>query len=112
MRERIHSFLGFARKSRNLVSGYNGCEDAVKKGKVYLIIVAEDISEKTMEKFKAMGDERRIPFRVFNDKETLSEMTGLHNRGIYAITDENLSEAILREIDGKGQKTIITGGGM
>ncbi|MGI6752330.1 MAG: L7Ae/L30e/S12e/Gadd45 family ribosomal protein [Anaerovoracaceae bacterium] len=112
MREKIHSYLGFARKAGNLISGYKGCEDAIKRGRAYLIIIGSDISRNTADKFKAMGDERGIPFRIYKDKESLSNMTGLYDRGVFAITDEKLSEAILKEIDGKGQKIKFTGGGM
>ena len=36
--------MGFAKKSGNLVSGVNTCTFAIKKGKVKLVILAEDIS--------------------------------------------------------------------
>ena len=52
MRSKLQSYLGFARKSGNLVMGFNSCVFAMKKGKIKLLIVAEDLSENTSEKIK------------------------------------------------------------
>ena len=48
--QKVISYLGFAKKSRNLLTGVNTCTFALAKGKVRLMILAEDISEKTAEK--------------------------------------------------------------
>lgn len=100
MREKIHSYLGFARKSRNLISGYNSCLHALKKGNVHLVIVTEDISEKTIEKFKYISESANVEFRVYGNLDTMGEFTGESGRGVFAICEENLAKAIVKEIDG------------
>ena len=103
MRSKIHSYLGFARKSRNLVAGYNACCDAVKRNQVKLLLLAGDLSENTIKYFQKLSTERGLALRVYEDRETLTSMTGL-SRGVYGITDQGLAQGILREIDGKGRR--------
>ena len=45
MKKKIDSYLGFAKKSGNLMSGINTCSFGLSRGKVKLVILAEDISE-------------------------------------------------------------------
>ena len=44
MKSKVLSLMGFARKSGNLVSGVNTCTYNLNRGKVKLMILAEDIS--------------------------------------------------------------------
>ncbi len=43
---------------------------------------------------------RKIPVYVFGKKETLSQITGEIERGIFGITNEHLASAIINEIKG------------
>ena len=45
MKSKLESYLGFARKSGNLISGAGTCEINMAKGKVKLLIIAEDTAE-------------------------------------------------------------------
>ena len=46
-KDRVLSMLGLATRSRNVVSGGFATEEAVKSGKAYLVIIAEDASDNT-----------------------------------------------------------------
>ena len=50
MRSKVESYLGFAKKSGNLMSGSNTCIFVMAKGKVRLVILADDISENSEKK--------------------------------------------------------------
>ena len=50
MKKKIDSYLGFAKKSGNLMSGINTCSFGLSRGKVKLVILAEDISENSEKK--------------------------------------------------------------
>ena len=45
--DKIYGILGIACKAGKVVSGFDSILENVKKGKVKVIIIAEDISEKT-----------------------------------------------------------------
>ena len=47
MTDRVLSMLGLAAKSGNVVSGEFSTEKAVKTGKAFLVIVADDSSDNT-----------------------------------------------------------------
>ncbi|NLT47547.1 MAG: hypothetical protein GXX92_03965 [Clostridiales bacterium] len=103
MREKIHSYLGFAKRSRNLVSGYNSCIYGIERGKIYLLVLTADLSENTKKKFQALAESCNVQLRIYGTMETMQEMTGEIDRGVYGITDKNLAKAILEEIDRYGR---------
>ena len=101
MRKKVDSYLGFAAKSRNLVSGYHTCLYGIRQKKLKLLILSEDLSENTVKKLTKLSEENGIPSRVYGKSGELSKATGNQERGIFGITDKNFADIILREIDGE-----------
>jgi ribosomal protein L7Ae-like RNA K-turn-binding protein len=99
MREKIHSYLGFAKRSGNLITGYNTCVSAINKKKLKLLILTSDISENTMKKMMKESEKNKVPYRVYGNADEISQITGCEGRGIFGITDENFSNIIAKEID-------------
>lgn len=99
MRDKVFRYIGLAARGRMVAVGYNTCVFSMSKSKVKLIILAEDLSQNSVEKIKSEADRKGIPVRVYGNKQELSHMTGKENSGIFGITDANLSKAILEEID-------------
>ncbi len=101
MREKIESYMGFAAKSRKLISGAETCKAFMAKGKVKLLIIAEDISANTKEKVIREAVRHNVEYKVFGEKEKLSAMTGETDSGIFGILDDNFKNVILKEIESK-----------
>lgn len=101
MRKKVDSYLGFATKSKNLVSGYQTCLHTIQKNKLKLLILSEDLSENTVKKMSKLADENDVPVRIYGKSEELSKATGSQERGIFGITDVNFADVILKEIDGE-----------
>lgn len=99
MREKIHSYLGFAKRSRNLITGYNTCMYGLKGGKLCLIILTEGLSENTVNKFTKAAADRKVPLRIYGTWEELSVMAGESGAGVFGITDDGFAQIILKEID-------------
>ncbi len=99
MRERIHSYFGFARKSGNLISGYNTCLYGIQKKKVKLVILASDLSENTLTKLQRLCEAQRIPYRICLSIEQLSQYAGEEGKGVFAVTDRGFADVICKEID-------------
>lgn len=99
MRSKLESYFGFARKSGNLVAGYDTCIQLMKRNRIKLLIVTEDASEKTREKFLKLAEKNHVRIHVFGKTEELSEMTGMASRNIYGLTDSNFANAIAKEIE-------------
>lgn len=99
MRSKLESYFGFARKSGSLVTGYETCIQMIKRNRIKLLIVAEDASEKTKEKFQKLADHNQVEIHVFGKTDELSAMAGLENRSIFGLTDSNFAKAIVKEIE-------------
>lgn len=95
MKDKVLSLLGFVQKSGNLLSGENTCELFIKKNKIKLLIISEEASVNSKNKFMNLCDSRNIPFIVFGSKYDLSSAIGKFNRAIIGIKDENFSRRIL-----------------
>lgn len=99
MKNKVLSYLGFAKKSGNLVSGVNTCTFNMARGKAKLVILAEDISENSEKKI--MKEIRRygVDHIQYGTGEELSHATGTEGRSVFAVLDENFAETIRREIE-------------
>lgn len=93
--DKIYSFLSIAKKAGKLVSGYNSCEFDIKKDKCKLIIIAEDASQNTIEKFKNICSSRNVPFAIFGSKERLGTSIGKDEASVLGIKDDGMSRVVL-----------------
>lgn len=101
MKKKIDAYLGFAKKSRNLITGYNTCIYAAQKHKLKLLLLAEDVSENTMKKFEELAKAQKIPMKIYGTKELLSNLTGEVDKGIFGIVDGHFAQIIRKELDDK-----------
>jgi len=99
MRKKLHSYLGFAKRSGGLITGYNTCAHAMKRGKLKLLILTEDMSENTLKKIIKEAEKGGVPYRIYGETCEISQITGCEGRGIFGIVDENFSNIITKEID-------------
>ena len=67
-KDRVLSMLGLATRSRNVVSGGFATEEAVKNGKAYLVIIAENASDNTRKKYSNMCEFYKVPYWYYSEK--------------------------------------------
>ena len=96
--DRVLSMLGIAARAGKIASGEFSTEKAVKAGKAYLVLTAEDASENTKKKFRDMADFYGVPYRVYGVKETLGRCIGKDYRSSLAVIDERLAEAVVEKM--------------
>ncbi|MEG0157207.1 MAG: ribosomal L7Ae/L30e/S12e/Gadd45 family protein, partial [Anaerovoracaceae bacterium] len=99
MRKKIDSYLGFAKKSGNLVSGANTCTVTATRGRVKLLIIAEDIAENSREKMIKLAQSKNIPYVIYGLSDELSRITGTSGRSVFGITDRNFAQTIATVIE-------------
>lgn len=99
MNLKIESYLGFARKSGSLLAGQETCSEAMKRGKIKLLIVTEDLSENTTKKLLALAEKTKTPYRIYGHSDRLSAATGLGGTAVYGINNLNFTDVIIKEID-------------
>lgn len=96
---RFLALLGFAHKSRNLVTGEDTCIINIKKGAVKLVFIAGDASENTKDRFLHLCKSKNIPVRIIEDRDTLSSAIGKVNRTTFGVTDQKFAEEMLKALD-------------
>ena len=94
MLSKFCTMLGFAQKSGNMVSGENTVEMYLPRKKISLVIIAEDASDNTKDKFVQMSSRFQVPYIIWGDRETLSHAIGKYNRAVYGITNKKFSREL------------------
>ena len=94
--KKILGLLGLATRARKICFGADSVELQMRKRKVQLVIVAEDASARTKEKFKDLGKEECIPIMIQETIETLSKAIGKSNKAIIGIEDSNIANEICK----------------
>lgn len=97
--DRVLSMLGIAAKGRNAVSGEFAVEKAVKAGKAFLVIVAEEASDNTKKMFTNMCEFYEVPLAFYGTKDMLGNAIGKQMRANVAVTDRGLANSILKLLE-------------
>lgn len=95
--------IGLATKAGKTVTGEFSTEKAVKEGKAYLVVVADNASDNTKKKFRNMCDYYQVTIKIFSDKDALGNACGKEFRASLAVTDAGLADAIIKQIDSYNQ---------
>lgn len=96
--ERVMGYLGLAARAGKMESGEFSTENAVKRGKARLVLIAGDASENTKKKFQNMCEYYHVPCCIFSDKETIGHAIGKEFRASCAITDGGLASSAARAL--------------
>lgn len=88
---KIVSYIGFAKKAGKLLSGQTHLKHT--KEKLHLILVCGSATENLKNLAKNLATRNECSYIV--TKPLLSELTKIENIKIVALTDENLSKAII-----------------
>lgn len=96
--ERIVSTLALANKAGRIVSGTEKVMDALRKGNVALLLLAEDISEDSATKFLAIADRTGVESFRFSLKERLGAPLGKEIRSAVAVAPGPFAESLRREL--------------
>lgn len=100
LEQKIYALLGFSQKAGKMVSGDDTVVLAMGKGKIKLLIIAEDLSENSWKKFqqKTRNFKKKngeaVEIIKFGTKETLGGAIGKSPRGILGIADEGFGKAL------------------
>ena len=91
-------------RAGRVVSGEDAVESAARRGKVQLLIVAEDASENTRRKFSALARSYRIPEVISGKKELLGQAIGRAPRAVVGVTDRGFARMLSESVQGSVQE--------
>lgn len=97
-KSKIISYIGLATKAGKIVSGEFSTEKAVKEGKAFIVIVAEDASDNTKKKFSNMCIHYKVPIFFFGKKTELGHGMGKESRASLALLDKGLTDAVMKQL--------------
>ncbi|MCR5134184.1 MAG: ribosomal L7Ae/L30e/S12e/Gadd45 family protein [Clostridiales bacterium] len=100
------SYLGFARKAGQLVTGMGTCEIQLKKGRVRLLLFAEDMAAGSLEKAIALAKRYGVPYVIAGTGEELSQSTGTAGRYVFGVTDAHFAGVIASSIEKEEQTAV------
>lgn len=92
MNNRFLQFLGIVKKSGKIAEGYNKCEETIKNGMAKLIILSNDISDNTKNKFENYSLRYDVP--IINNgflSEDLGKILGREEIKVLCVTDYKMS---------------------
>lgn len=92
--KKILGLIGLSAKARKISYGADSVEIQLKKKKVKLIIVAEDASDRTKNKFIKLSNEYNVPIIILSEIDEISKTIGKSNKAIIGIEEENISKEI------------------
>ncbi|MBA5850459.1 ribosomal L7Ae/L30e/S12e/Gadd45 family protein [Clostridium sp. cel8] len=95
MKDSFLQFLGIAKGAGKVLEGYNKCEDNIKKNKIYLLILSQDVSSNTLNKFLKYGNKYNIKVLTGYSKEELGYAIGHDEIKVIGITDRNMSKKLV-----------------
>ena len=91
---KILGLVGFAARARKIAFGADSVEIDIKARKVKLIIVAEDASDRTKQKFVKLAEEYNLPIIIAGNIDELSKAIGKSNKAVIGIKEINLANEI------------------
>lgn len=91
---KIFSMLGLCMKAGKLAYGSDMVEEKIKYKQVSLLIIANDASENTKEKFRRIASQNNLNLYFYSTIEELSQKVGKNNKAVFGIMDKNFAEKI------------------
>jgi len=98
-KNKVYSFIGLTKKAGAIAAGEVPAELAVKRGKAYMVIIADDASQNTKKKIDSAVYGRNIPLVRFGSKEQLGHILGKPYISVIAVTGRSFAERIKEMID-------------
>ena len=94
MQEKLRALLGFARKAGKLAVGTAAAEESIKRKRAKLVLVASDISQKSLKEMRFLGDKFNIPVAVTElGIDGITQSIGT-KAGILSVEDEGFAKAL------------------
>lgn len=97
---KILGLIGLAMKAGKVCFGADSVEENIIKKKVKLVIISEESSERTKNKFTDICKKYNVPVITYGDIDSLSKAIGKSNKAILGIKDINFANSIQEKYNG------------
>jgi len=97
--ERVSSYIALANKAGKIITGSDMVEEAIRKQKAGLVIIAQDVSSEIGEKIARLAERTSVPCYYILTKDQLGALVGKGLRSAVAIGSGGFVPAITNEIE-------------
>lgn len=94
------SLLPIAMKAGAIAAGEYQCEESIKSGEAYFVIIAEDASDNTRKKFEDKCSYYEVPYVIYGEKENLGQLIGKAERSVIAVKKEDFGTQFIIRFGG------------
>lgn len=96
MKDKLLTLLGFASKSGNLSFGFGAAIASLKSSKARLIIVSNDISDKSLKEVRFYAQKHNVRVIVLKSIDTFTVTNAVGRKcGILSVNDSSFADSIL-----------------
>ena len=110
MHSGLFGSIGLAQRARQLCSGQDVVREALVARRAFLLLLAEDASDRTVRTLSAVADQANIDIRQIGTMHEYGAALGKPDRAAIAILDRGFAQSILEKID-RELSTNSNGGG-
>ena len=93
---KLYNLLGLAMRSGAVSSGAVAVKNSLLRNRAYLLVLSDDISEKTKESLVAWCKKQNIPWLTGGDKYRLGNAVGKAYRVAVTVNDEGIARQIMK----------------
>ncbi len=93
---KLYNLLGLAMRSGAVSSGAVAVKNSLLRNRACLLIISEDIAEKTRESLVAWCEKQHIPYLVAGDKYRLGNAVGKAYRVAVTVNEEGIARQIMK----------------
>ncbi|WP_096435368.1 YlxQ family RNA-binding protein [Alteribacter populi] len=94
MEDRALNFLGLAYRARALVTGEDVVLQAVRKGKLRLVIMSEDASENTKKRFTDKCSYYDVPLVIKWTRQSIGNAIGKDERVVVGVEESGFAKKL------------------
>ena len=94
------AYVGLAYRAGRVLAGTAACEKGIKTKEVRLLLMQQELSEGTRNKFLRLCEERGIKARVVDEPGSIGRAIGRQEIMLVGVTDQRLADAARNIIDG------------
>ncbi len=99
MNDPVFALMGIAIRAGKVESGEAAVRKAIMRGKVSLLLIATDVSTRTLQHFQEMAQENNLPVRRYGTKLQWGMVLGKRPRGLVGIIDRGFAQNFLNKLE-------------
>ena len=96
---KVAGTLGLCRRAGCLIQGFDAVRRTIGAGEAHLIVLADDLSEKTAKEIRFFAEKAQVPLLKIRDGMDEFAVRFGKRTGVFAVTDEQLAKAVTKSAE-------------